>query len=222
MNSKDTPDYIFFTIHGTAVVSPVQGYIIVYGVKDWSDSVDPGVYDSDFSNQMFVFKNNDMFMNSDIDMNNNKIINIIDPVNGSDVVNKHTLDVVETKITNLSPYTIDYAYRKTFDQYYSLTETSHFKLSSESYGVVIQGVKPNLFLGTSRFINNYNRLHGLQMNNGYINLSNQINQNTSFTIFVSLYLSSNFEIQFSNNTAGENVYYPSYRVSKNRLELIES
>ena len=36
-NSKDTPDYIFFTMHGTASVSPVQGYIIVYGVKDWSE-----------------------------------------------------------------------------------------------------------------------------------------------------------------------------------------
>ena len=39
-NSKTTPDYLFFTIHGAAVVSNPEGYIIVYGVKDWSDSVD--------------------------------------------------------------------------------------------------------------------------------------------------------------------------------------
>ena len=37
-NSKITPDYIFFTIHGTATVSNPEGYIIVYGVKDWSDT----------------------------------------------------------------------------------------------------------------------------------------------------------------------------------------
>ena len=42
-NSKTTPDYLFFTIHGTAVVSNPEGYIIVYGVKDWSDSVDSSV-----------------------------------------------------------------------------------------------------------------------------------------------------------------------------------
>ena len=42
-NSKTTPDYLFFTIHGTAVVSNPEGYIIVYGVKDWSDSVDPNI-----------------------------------------------------------------------------------------------------------------------------------------------------------------------------------
>ena len=49
-NSKTTPDYIFFTIHGTAVVSNPEGYIIVYGVKDWSDSVDSSVYDDKDAN----------------------------------------------------------------------------------------------------------------------------------------------------------------------------
>ena len=52
-NSKTTPDYLFFTIHGTAVVSNPEGYIIVYGVKDWSDSVDSSVYDDAFYVQMF-------------------------------------------------------------------------------------------------------------------------------------------------------------------------
>ena len=194
-SSLQTPDYLYYRITGVATQAAVQAHVVIYGVHGWVDSVDPGVYDDiiHYLDEFFEDNNGDMKMNSDIDMNNKKIININDPVNGSDVVNKRTL---ETRITNLSPFTIDYAYRKTFNQYYSLTDTSHFKLSSESYGVVIQGVKPNLFLGTNRFINNYNRLYGLQMGSGHIILSNQINQNTSFTIFMSLYLSSNFEIQF--------------------------
>ena len=30
---KDTPDYIYFTMHGTATATPVQSYLITYGVK---------------------------------------------------------------------------------------------------------------------------------------------------------------------------------------------
>ena len=68
-NSKATPDYLFFTIHGTAVVNNPEGYIIVYGVKDWSDSVDPNIYDDGFYVQMFQYKNGDMQIQTDIDMN---------------------------------------------------------------------------------------------------------------------------------------------------------
>ena len=66
-NSKTTPDYLFFTIHGTAVVNNPEGYIIVYGVKDWSDSVDPSLYDDEFYVQMFKYENGDMQMQTDID-----------------------------------------------------------------------------------------------------------------------------------------------------------
>ena len=34
-NSKTTPDDLFLTIHGTAIVDNPQGWVIVYGVKDW-------------------------------------------------------------------------------------------------------------------------------------------------------------------------------------------
>ena len=72
-NSKTTPDYLFFTIHGTAVVNNPEGYIVVYGVKDWSDSVDPNIYDDGFYVQMFQYKNGDMQIQTDIDMNTHKI-----------------------------------------------------------------------------------------------------------------------------------------------------
>ena len=51
-NSKQTPNYIYLTMHGTATATPVQCHLVVYGVKDWSDSVYPGVYDG-LDNVMF-------------------------------------------------------------------------------------------------------------------------------------------------------------------------
>ena len=73
-SSKDAPDYIYFTMHGTATATPVQGYLIVYGVKDWSDSVDPRVYDG-FDNTMFKYNetNDTMGINLDLDVQNHRI-----------------------------------------------------------------------------------------------------------------------------------------------------
>jgi len=48
--SKDTPDYIYLNLHGTATAKPVQAHLVVYGVKDWQDTVNPEVYDYDHNN----------------------------------------------------------------------------------------------------------------------------------------------------------------------------
>ena len=92
-NSKTTPDYLFFTIHGTAVVSNPEGYIIVYGVKDWSDSVDSSVYDDAFYVQMFEYKNGNMQIQTDIDMNNHRIKNILPATNPTDLLMKKSLEI---------------------------------------------------------------------------------------------------------------------------------
>ena len=93
-NSKITPDYIFFTIHGTATVSNPEGYIIVYGVKDWTDSVDPSIYDSDFYTQIFEYRDGGMYMNTSIDLNHNhKIINIPQPKNPTDLLMKMSVSI---------------------------------------------------------------------------------------------------------------------------------
>ena len=91
-NSKTTPDYLFFTIHGIAVVNNPEGYIIIYGVKDWSDSVDPNIYDDGFYVQMFQYKNGDMQIQTEIDMNTHKIKNLSDATNTKDAINKGQLD----------------------------------------------------------------------------------------------------------------------------------
>ena len=209
-NSKTTPDYLFFTIHGTAVVSNPEGYIIVYGVKDWSDSVDSSVYDDAFYVQMFEYKNGDMQMQTNINVNNHKITNLNKGINDTDAVNKLQLDSV-------SLHTNNQTYREIFNEFYDLVETSRFNVNTNSNGLVILGVKPNLFFQSNRLITNYDRSSGIQLSNSYINLGDDVDQNSSYTIFISLYFSEDIKIQFSD--INHNIFYPSFSVTYNNSRL---
>ena len=209
-NSKTTPDYLFFTIHGTAVVSNPEGYIIVYGVKDWSDSVDSSVYDDAFYVQMFEYKNGDMQMQTNINVNNHKITNLNKGINDTDAVNKLQLDSV-------SVHTNNQTYREIFNEFYDLVETSRFNVNTNSYGLVILGVKPNLFFQSNRLITNYDRSSGIQLSNSYINLGDDVDQNSSYTIFLSLYFSDDIKIQFSD--INHNIFYPSFSITYNNSRL---
>ena len=97
-NSKTTPDYLFFTIHGTAVVSNPEGYIIVYGVKDWSDSVDPSIYDDEFYVQMFKYENGEMQMQTVIDMKNHRIKNVPLASIPTDLLMKQSVNIFDINI----------------------------------------------------------------------------------------------------------------------------
>ena len=209
-NSKTTPDYLFFTIHGTAVVNNPEGYIIVYGVKDWSDSVDPNIYDDGFYVQMFQYKNGDMQMQTNINVNNHKITNLNKGINDTDAVNKLQLDSV-------SLHTNNQTYREIFNEFYDLVETIRFNVNTNSYGLVILGVKPNLFFQSNRLITNYDRSSGIQLSNSYINLGDDVDQNSSYTIFISLYFSDDIKIQFSD--INQNIFYPSFSITYNNSRL---
>ena len=209
-NNKTTPDYLFFTIHGTAVVSNPEGYIIVYGVKDWSDSVDSSVYDDAFYVQMFEYKNGDMQMQTNINANNHKITNLNKGINDTDAVNKLQLDSV-------SLHTNNQTYREIFNEFYDLVETSRFNVNTNSNGLVILGVKPNLFFQSNRLITNYDRSSGIQLSNSYINLGDDVDQNSSYTIFISLYFSDDIKIQFSD--INHNIFYPSFSITYNNSRL---
>ena len=210
-NSKTTPDYLFFTIHGTAIVNNPEGYIIVYGVKDWSDSVDPNIYDDGFYVQMFQYKNGDMQMQTNINVNNHKITNLNKGINDTDAVNKLQLDSV-------SFHTNNQTYREIFNEFYDLVETSRFNVNTNSYGLVILGVKPNLFFQSNRLITNYDRSSGIQLSNSYINLGDDVDQNSSYTIFISLYFSDDIKIQFSD--INQNIFYPSFSITYNNSRLM--
>ena len=96
-NSKNTPDRITLQIHGTAVVQNPEGYLVIYGIKGWSDSVDPRVYDG-LKNEMFDFENNKMKMQVDINMNNNRIVNLADPTDDNDAVTKKWIKQLSSEI----------------------------------------------------------------------------------------------------------------------------
>ena len=214
-NSKTTPDFIFFTIHGTDVIANPEAYIIVYGVNDWSGSVDPRVYDGDYYSKMFEYKNNSMYMNTSIDLNNNyQIKNLKEGTNSSDGVNKSQLDSV-------SYYSKGHMYRTIFGiDFYDLIETSRFNLIQDVSGVVINGVLPNFVLETDRFITDYNPKYGLKLSTKtHIRTADIFNQNSSFTFFMS-FMHDNTktdEISFSNTLNLHFKFYPRYRITSNKL-----
>ena len=72
--TKDTPDYLFFTIRGsgTTTTNP-EGYLVFYGVKEWVDSVPPKIYDHALETGMFEYDGGKMKMNMDLDLNGNSI-----------------------------------------------------------------------------------------------------------------------------------------------------
>ena len=177
-NSKQTPDYIYLTMHGTATATQVGCHLVVYGVKDWSDSVYPDIYDG-LDNVMFKYENGDMKMQTELDMNNKRIMHLSDPIDDGDAVNKLSLDSV-------SYFTKNHAYRSIFPEFYDLVETSRFNLIKGVTGVVINKIHPNLMLETDRFINDYDVNNGLQLSTKtHIHTSKTFNQTNSFTFFMS-------------------------------------
>ena len=90
--TKDTPDYLFFTIRGsgTTATNP-EGYLVFYGVKEWVDTVPSEIYDHVLETGMFEYDNGNMKMHNDIDMNNHKIKNNPLPTNPTDLLTKESL-----------------------------------------------------------------------------------------------------------------------------------
>ena len=113
--TKDTPDYLFFTIRGsgTTATNP-EGYLVFYGVKEWVDTVPSEIYDHALETGMFEYKNGDMQMQTDINMNTHKIENLSDATDTKDAINKGQLDIVLNKLNELIPHIKNYRYRAIF------------------------------------------------------------------------------------------------------------
>ena len=213
--SKTTPDYIFINLHGKTT-SSTTGHLIVYGVEAYVSSVEPKIYDTVFS-----VNNGNMVMQTNIDLNNHKIINLANPTDDSDACNKHYVDIVDTKINDLSYYTKDHRYKNVFgEDFYNLIETSRFNLIQGVSGVVINGVLPNFVLETDCFITDYNPKYGLKLSTKtHIRTADIFNQNSSFTFFMS-FMHDNTktcEISFSNTLNLHIKFYPRYRITRNKL-----
>ena len=212
-NSKQTPDYIYLTMHGTAT-SIAECHLVVYGVKDWSDSVQPSVYDG-VDNMMFKYVNGDMVMQTDLNMNDKKIINLSNPVDDGDAVNKLSLDSV-------SYWTRNHIYRSIFPEFYDLLETSRFNIVKNVMGIVVDKIHPNLILEKDRFINDYDSVNGLKLSRKtHILTSTQFNQSRSFTFFMSFKHDDTKTciISWSHTTPLPIKLYPRYEVTANQFRM---
>ena len=213
-NSKQTPDYIYLTMHGTATATPVQCHLVVYGVKDWSDSVYPDIYDG-LDNVMFKYENGDMKMQTELDMNNKRIVHLSNPIDDGDAVNKLSLDSV-------SYYTKNHAYRSIFPEFYDLLETSRFGLIKGVSGVVINSVLPNFILETDRFTNDYNIKNGLKLSTKtHIHTTKVFNQSSSFTFFMSFLHdeTKTGTISWSNTRAFHIKFYPRFLITADQIQI---
>ena len=92
--TKDTPDYIYFTIRGSGTTSTnPEGYLVFYGVKEWVDLVPPEIYDHALETGMFKYENGYMKMYHNIDMNFKRIINLLPPFNPNDILLKKSIEI---------------------------------------------------------------------------------------------------------------------------------
>ena len=221
-NSKTTPDYLFFTIHSTAVVNNPEGYVIVYGIKDWSDSVDPNIYDDGFYVQMFQYKNGDMQIQTDIDMNTHKIENLSDATNTKDAINKGQLDIVLNKLNELIPHIKNHRYRAIFEEnFYDLTETHNFVLKSNVDNVIIQRVKPNLNIDTDLPISSFSS-NGLLFNHRIrLYYSDMYSSSTPVTFFMSFIHNTQKTgtIFFSHEYAPTRPTFPTFLITPDKIVI---
>ena len=208
--NTNSPNNLIMEIRGELSSSNQQtGYLIFYGTKGTHYSITNDFYDQYIMSDIFIYNEN-MKMQTKIDMNNNKIIKLSNGTDPDDAVNKGQLDSVSVNTNNQT-------YREIFNEFYDLVETSRFNVNTNSNGLVILGVKPNLFFQSNRLITNYDRSSGIQLSNSYINLGDDVDQNSSYTIFISLYFSDDIKIQFSD--INHNIFYPSFSITYNNSRL---
>ena len=178
-NSKQTPDYIYLTMHGTATATPVKGYLIVYGTKDWSDSLNPEIYDHVLTQEMFEYDVGKMKMNNQLDMNNKKIINLKNGTDPTDAINKRQLDEVESNI-------IENAYKKVFDKwFFNFVDGTSVRIDERASGLVVYGYNDSHGNAVTRFFDgrdssaSFNFFNDVDVKYGFTNSNFLINEKTS-------------------------------------------
>ena len=235
--TKDTPDYLFFTIRssGTTATNP-EGYLIFYGVKEWVDTVPSEIYDHVLETGMFEYDNGNMKIFHDIDLNNNKIINssgidmnnhkienLSDATNTDDAINKGQLDIVLNKLNELIPHIKNYRYRAIFkENFYDLTETHNFVLKSNVDNVIIQRVKPNLNIDTDLPISSFSS-NGLLFNHRIrLHYSDMQSPRTPVTFFMSFIHNTQKTgtIFFSHESAPTQPTSPIFLITPDKIIIV--
>ena len=221
--NTNSPNNLIMEIRGELSSSNQQtGYLIFYGTKGTHYSITNDFYDQYIMSDIFIYNEN-MKMQTKIDMNNNKIIKLSNGTDPDDAVNKGQLDTVnvnletfKNQINTFKFYFKNYLYMSIFTyRFYDLKEPSTFIFD----GAAISGINPNMSItssGSSHItVSGFDPIRGLQFNSAtkiIIDLGYMVNQNTPYTIMISLTLKDHLKVHFVDPTNDQTFYYPGYVV----------
>ena len=222
--NTNSPNNLIMEIRGELSSSNQQtGYLIFYGTKGTHYSITNDFYDQYIMSDIFIYNEN-MKMQTKIDMNNNKIIKLSNGTDPDDAVNKGQLDSVninletfKNQINTFKIYFKNYFYLSIFtSHFYDLKEPSIFIFD----GAAISGINPNMSIkssGSSHItVSGFDPIRGLQFNSAtkiIIDLGYMVNQNTPYTIMISLTLKDHLKVHFVEPINEQTFYYPGYVVN---------
>ena len=243
--TKDTPDYLFFTIRGsgTTATNP-EGYLVFYGVKEWVDTVPSEIYDHALETGMFEYKNGDMKIFHDIDLNNNKIINssgidmnnhkienLSDATNTNDAINKGQLDEFKNKFERYRFYIKNHSFLDIFSYLvFDFNEPGKFLVKFFNLDSYIDGIASNesptinisCTLNKRITYNNFKPKKGIQFSSSHrliMELDYNVDEHSSYTMLIIMTLKDNLKLYFIEPTQGLISYYPVYIINKVRRTL---
>ena len=238
--TKDTPDYLFFTIRGsgTTATNP-EGYLIFYGVKEWVDSVPPEIYDHALETGMFEYDNGNIKMYHDIDLNNNKIINssgidmnnhkienLSDATNTNDAINKGQLDEFKNEFDRYRFFVKNHSFLNIFSYLvFDFNEPGTFIVKFFNREPYISGIAsnetPSLNISSTLnkriSLNNFKPKKGIQFSSSHrliMELDYNVDEHSSYTMLIIMTLKDNLKISFIEPIQGLISYYPVYIVNK--------
>ena len=219
--NTNSPNNLIMEIRGELSSSNQQtGYLIFYGTKGTHYSITNDFYDQYIMSDIFIYNGN-MKMQTKIDMNNNKIIKLSNGTDPDDAVNKGQLDsvknhseMVKNQLDSYLFYMKNYLYMSIFThRFYDLKEPIKFIYD----GAAISGIDPGMSIKSSGSnhitISGFDPIRGLQFNSAtkiIINLGFSVNQNTPYTIMVSLTLKDILRVYFVEPINEQTIYYPAY------------
>ena len=219
--NTNSPNNLIMEIRGELSTSNQQtGYLIFYGTKGTHYSITNDFYDQYIMSDIFIYNGN-MKMQTKIDMNNNKIIKLSNGTDPDDAVNKGQLDsvknhseMVKNQLDSYLFYMKNYLYMSIFThRFYDLKEPIKFILD----GSAISSINPNMSIissGSSHItVSGFDPIRGLQFNPStkiIIDLGYMVNQNSPYTIMISLTLKDHLRLYFIEPIHEQTVYFPAY------------
>ena len=219
--NTNSPNNLIMEIRGELSTSNQQtGYLIFYGTKGTHYSITNDFYDQYIMSDIFIYNEN-MKMQTKIDMNNNKIIKLSNGTDPDDAVNKGQLDsvknhseMVKNQLDSYLFYMKNYLYMSIFThRFYDLKEPIKFILD----GSAISGINPNMSIissGSSHItVSGFDPIRGLQFNPStkiIIDLGYMVNQNSPYTIMISLTLKDYLKLYFVEPIHEQTAYFPVY------------